>query len=106
MLSVDSDNITNKKVDIQLSSGAFKVNHACFLAGDQCCIEQLVLYVRALHLLSSALQHARLELNTGKLTSLDGIKNSKYLYFAFFEPLSIHVHVILNVTNGNGKASA
>jgi len=77
MLSVDSDNVSNTNVEVQMPSHAFKVNHACYLASSQCCVEQLVLYMRGLHLLSSALQLAKLQMKAGLLTPSEGMKNSK-----------------------------
>jgi len=55
---------------------AFTVDHACFLSNSRCQLEQLVLYVRALHLLSSAMQLARIEVKAGKLVASDSMKNS------------------------------
>lgn len=63
--------------DNQLPSDAFRVNHACFLTIGQCCIEQLVLYVRALHLLSSALHHAKAEVKTRIFLPSRDVKNGK-----------------------------
>jgi hypothetical protein len=78
MLYTDHDNVTTTyNKDFQLSPSAFRVNHACLLTSGQCCIEQLVLYMRALHLMSSALQRAKLEMKAGILIPSKGMKNSE-----------------------------
>jgi len=58
---------------------AFTVDHACFLSNSRCHLEQLVLYIRALQLLSSGIQLARIELKAGKLPSSNSMKNSQLL---------------------------
>jgi len=58
-------------------SVAFTVDHACFLSNSRCHLEQLVLYVRALQLLSSAMQLARIEMKAGKLATSNSMKNSE-----------------------------
>jgi len=58
------------------ASVAFTVDHVCFLSNGRCHLEQLLLYVRALQILSSAIQLARIEEKAGKLTSTDAMKNS------------------------------
>ena len=58
-------------------SVAFTVDQACFLSNGRCHLEQLVLYVRALQILTSAIQLARTEEKAGKLTSSDAMKNSQ-----------------------------
>jgi len=60
-------------------SVAFTVDHACFLSNSRCHLEQLVLYVRALQLLSSAMHLARIEMKAGKLAASNSIKNSEKL---------------------------
>jgi len=57
-------------------SVAFTVDHACFLSNSRCQLEQLVLYIRALHLLSSAMQLARIEMKAGKLATSKSMKIS------------------------------
>ena len=65
-------------------SAAFTVDHACFLSNSRCHLEQLVLYIRALQILSSAIQLARIEEKAGKLTSSDDMKNGQSLSYAFY----------------------
>ena len=64
-------------------SVAFTVEHACFLSNSRCHLEQLVLYVRALQLLSSAMHLARIEMKAGRLASSVSMKNSQFLLPAF-----------------------
>jgi len=58
-------------------SVAFTVDHACFLSNSRCHLEQLVLYIRALQLLSSALQLARIETKAGKLAASTDMKHGQ-----------------------------
>lgn len=60
-------------------SVAFTVEHACFLSNSRCHLEQLVLYVRALQLLSSAMHLARIEMKAGRLATSNSMKNSQFL---------------------------
>jgi len=64
-------------------SSAFTVDHACFLSNSRCHIEQLVLYIRALQLLSSAMQLARIEMRAGKLATSHSMKNSVFSLFIY-----------------------
>jgi hypothetical protein len=75
MSHANGDGVTS--ADSQLPSHAFRVSHARFLTKGQCCVEQLVLYIRALHLLSSALHHAKAEMKAGVLLPSTGMKSGK-----------------------------
>jgi len=76
---VQSETPAADKTDQSELSVAFTVDHACFLSNSRCHLEQLVLYVRALQILSSAIQLARIEEKAGKLTSSNAMKNSQSL---------------------------
>jgi len=65
---------------------AFTVDHAHFLSNSRCHLEQLVLYLRALQLLSSAMQLARGETKAGKLAASDSTKRSQSCSLAVFHP--------------------
>ena len=75
MISIDGDHVA----DVQLHSPVFKVNHACYLSTNTCYLERLVLYMRSLHLISSALQLAKLHMKTGTLPPSQVMKNSKLI---------------------------
>jgi len=76
---VQSQPLSADNADQSEATVAFTVDHACFLSNSRCHLEQLVLYVRALQILSSAIQLARIEDKAGKLTSSDTMKNSQWL---------------------------
>lgn len=57
--------------------GGFVMKRASYLSESQCHLEQLVLYIRVLQLLSSAIQLARTEIKAGHLLSSASVKNSK-----------------------------
>jgi hypothetical protein len=65
----------NKQSELHQLS-AFTVDHACFLSDGRCHLEQLLLYIRALQLLSSAIQLAQVEMKAGKLTTSMMMKNT------------------------------
>jgi len=77
---VQSESAAADHADQSEPSVAFTVDHACFLSNSRCHLEQLVLYVRALQILSSAIQLARIEVKAGKLASSNAMKNSELLF--------------------------
>ena len=59
--------------------GGFVVDHARVMSDARSHLEQLVLYVRALQLLTSAMQLAQTQAREGALQSSVSIKNSESL---------------------------
>ena len=63
----------------QRQGNTFRLDHASFVSEGQRQLEQLVLYVRALQLLSSSIELAREEVKVARLQPSNTVKTSKDL---------------------------
>ena len=67
----------SESVDQRQGNNAFRLDHIAFVSESQRLMEQLVLYVRALQLLSSSIELAREETKAGRLQPSNSVKLSK-----------------------------
>ena len=77
-----TESLIDKREGAQVTSpinqGPFTLDHHTFISESQRRLEQLVLYVRALQLLSASIQLARQEARAGRLQGSLTVKNRKY----------------------------
>lgn len=64
----------SESVDQRQGNNAFRLDHIAFVSESQRLMEQLVLYVRALQLLSSSIELAREETKSGRLQPSNAVK--------------------------------
>ena len=69
-----SESVTEKVLSSSPGGGAAALDHISFMSEGDRCIEQLVLYVRALQLLSSSIQLAKDEVSAGRLHPSNNVR--------------------------------
>ena len=68
----------------QRQGNTFRLDHTSFVSEGQRQLEQLVLYVRALQLLSSSIELAREEVKATRLQPSNNVKTSKSEFYVMF----------------------
>ena len=69
-----SESVTEKVLSSSPGGGTATLEHISFMSEGDRCIEQLVLYVRALQLLSSSIQLAKEEVSAGRLHPSNNVR--------------------------------
>ncbi|KAK2181741.1 hypothetical protein NP493_383g02026 [Ridgeia piscesae] len=69
-----SESVTEKVLSSSPGGGTATMDHISFMSEGDRCIEQLVLYVRALQLLSSSIQLAKEEVSAGRLHPSNNVR--------------------------------
>ena len=69
-----SESVTEKVLSSSPGGGTAAMDHISFMSEGDRCIEQLVLYVRALQLLSSSIQLAKEEVSAGRLHPSNNVR--------------------------------
>ena len=74
-----TQSMTDKQQTGTTAAGGFMLDHVAFMSEHQRKLEQLVLYVRALQLLTSSIQLAKEEVRARRLQPSNAVKTSECL---------------------------